>query len=79
MEVCIENWVPADDDVDMLIKGHINRDVNENERRLKDKQIAWIDRLAEQGRIEKKFNKTFGFLICLFLLTSILLSFILSL
>ncbi len=52
-------WLPADDDVDMLIKGHINRDVAEGERRLKDKQLAWIDQLSSENRIEKKFNKTF--------------------
>jgi phosphate transport system permease protein len=51
--------VPADDDVDMLIKGRIKRNIPEEERRLKDKQIAWIDRLDEDGRIEKKFNTTF--------------------
>lgn len=52
-------WVPADDDFDMLIKGHIDRDVPEGSRRLKDHQIAWVDRLIENGRIEKRFNKTF--------------------
>jgi phosphate transport system permease protein len=54
-----EIWVPADDDVDMLIKGHFNRDVAEGERRLKDNQLAWIDLLATEGRIKKKFNRTF--------------------
>ena len=52
-------WLPADDDVDMLIKGHVNREVEEGERRLKDKQLAWIDQLSAEKRIEKKFNKTF--------------------
>ena len=52
-------WLPADDDVDMLIKGHIDRRVDESERRLKDKQLAWIDRLTSENRIEKKFNRTF--------------------
>jgi phosphate transport system permease protein len=52
-------WVPADDDVDMLVKGHIKRDVIQSERRLKDNQLAWIDQLAAEGRIQKKFNKTF--------------------
>ena len=52
-------WVPANDDVDMLIKGHINRKVAETDRRLKDNQLAWVDQLASEGRIEKKFNKTF--------------------
>jgi phosphate transport system permease protein len=55
----IELWVPADDDVDMLMKGHIDRDVPEQERRMKDDQIAWVDRLVEQGRVESRFNTTF--------------------
>ena len=52
-------WIPADDDVDMLIKGHFGRNAPESKRRLKDKQLAWIDRLSAEGRIEKRFNKTF--------------------
>ena len=52
-------WVPADDDVDMLMKGYIKRNVAENERRLSDRQLGWIDRLADQDRIEKRFNITF--------------------
>lgn len=52
-------WVAADDDVDMLIKGHIRRDGPEGERRLEDRQIAWIDRWAEQGAIQKQFNWAF--------------------
>jgi phosphate transport system permease protein len=51
-------WVPADDEVDMLFKGHIDRDVPETERRVTDKQLAWIDRLTEDGRIRKQFNRT---------------------
>jgi phosphate transport system permease protein len=52
-------WVPADDDVDMMIKGHFDRQVAEDQRRLKDKQLAWIDRLSAQHKIEKRFNTTF--------------------
>ncbi len=52
-------WVPTDDDVDMLIKGHFDRNADEGERRLKDKQLVWIDRLSSEGRITKKFNATF--------------------
>ena len=52
-------WVPADDDVDMLIKGHFDRTVDQGERRLNDKQLAWIDRLSAEGKIKKKFNTTF--------------------
>ena len=49
-------WVPADDDVDMLVKGHMDRGLPESDRRLKDKQLAWIDQLAADGRLHKAFN-----------------------
>lgn len=52
-------WLPADDEVDMFLKGHVSRDVPESDRRLNDKQVAWIDQLIADGRLEKKFNTTF--------------------
>ena len=52
-------WLPADDEVDMLLKGYIPREVPEGDRRLKDNQIEWIDRLIAAGRLEKKFNAVF--------------------
>jgi len=52
-------WVPADDEVDMLVKGHFRRDVPESESRFSRKQLGWIDRLAADGKIQKKFNQTF--------------------
>ncbi len=52
-------WVPADDDVDMIVKGHFRRDVPEESRRISDKQLSWIDRLAAEGRIKKRFNLNF--------------------
>ncbi len=52
-------WLPADDDIDMLMKGYINRDVEESDRRVKDNQIEWIDRLIAKGDIKKSFNTTF--------------------
>lgn len=55
----VKIWVPADDDVDMLMKGMMKRDVPENQRRLTDKQLSWIDTLREEGRIEKQFNTAF--------------------
>ncbi|MCG6917101.1 MAG: phosphate ABC transporter permease PstA [Deltaproteobacteria bacterium] len=55
----ISVWVPADDDVDMLIKGYFSTDAAENARRLSDKQLAWIEQLREQGKVKKKFNTTF--------------------
>ena len=52
-------WMAVDDDVDMLLKGHIRRDAPEGSRRLSDKQLAWIDRFIAEGKLEKRFNKTF--------------------
>ena len=55
----IEVWVPADDDVDMLIKGYINRDAPESNRRINDRQLAWIDKWIDDGKISKRFNTAF--------------------
>ncbi|MCF6235570.1 MAG: phosphate ABC transporter permease PstA [Gammaproteobacteria bacterium] len=52
-------WVPADDDYDMLMKGHIDRTLPEDERRLKDQEVAWFDHLIENDQVKKSFNITF--------------------
>ena len=51
--------LPADDEVDMLLKGHISRDVPESERRISDAQIGWVDQLIDAGRLQLEFNTTF--------------------
>ena len=51
-------WVLADDDVDMLIKGDINRNLPENERRIDDQELMWIEYLESENLIKKVFNKT---------------------
>ena len=52
-------WLPVNDDVDMMVKGQIDRNVAESDRTLKDNQIAWLDKLKADGRVEKHFNKAF--------------------
>jgi phosphate transport system permease protein len=52
-------WVFTDDDIDMIVKGQFSRDVAEENRRVSDQQLAWLDRLKADGRVEKKFNLTF--------------------
>jgi len=52
-------WVPLDDDIDMLAKGHIDRRLPEGDRRVSDRQLAWFDEWQAQGYIEKRFNRTF--------------------
>lgn len=54
-----ELWVLANDDVDTLIKGNMDRSLPESKRRLKDNQIAWVDQLAADARIERRFNLPF--------------------
>ncbi len=54
-----ELWVLADDDIDMVMKGHIDRHLPETERRVKDQVIGWIERLEAEGRIAKRFNSLF--------------------
>lgn len=54
-----EVWLLADDDIDMLVKGHIDRAVPESERPVKDRTLGWVDTLVADGRLEKKFNAIF--------------------
>jgi phosphate transport system permease protein len=55
----LDVWVAADDDIDMLMKGHIDRGRPEAERRLKDLEVGWIDRLIADQRLEMRFNSAF--------------------
>ncbi len=43
----------------MLVKGHIDRDVPESERRVKDQTLGWVDALEAEGRLERRFNTIF--------------------
>ena len=49
-------WVPASSNVDMLIKGNIDANVEEALRPVSDKQIAWVEALQEAGRLETRVN-----------------------
>ncbi|HYQ93125.1 MAG TPA: phosphate ABC transporter permease PstA, partial [Candidatus Competibacteraceae bacterium] len=52
-------WLLADDTVDSFFKGDIDPAMPEGNRPLKDNQVAWLDRLKEQGRVETHFNTLF--------------------
>lgn len=61
-------WMPADDDVDMLIKGYIARSPEAaaegsaaagGSSRLSPAQIGFVEQLEQRGRIEKRFNRAF--------------------
>ncbi len=52
-------WFPAAAEVDLFYRGKIDRTLPEKDRRLKDQQIAWIDQIDAEGRLEKRFNTIF--------------------
>lgn len=52
-------WVLADDDIDMFHKGYVDRTAPEADRRIKDFQLVWLDKLEAEGRIDSQFNTTF--------------------
>jgi phosphate transport system permease protein len=54
-----EVWLLASDDVDQFVKGFIDRDTTQADRRVKDNEIGWIDQLEAQGRVEEQFNRWF--------------------
>ena len=55
----VRQWVVADDDVDMLIKGHIDRTAEEAQRRISDAQLGWIEQLEADGSVARRFNHRF--------------------
>lgn len=46
----------ADDDVDEVVKGSIDRNLPESDRRVKDQKLAWIEDLEQSGQISTGFN-----------------------
>jgi len=52
-------WLLAASDVDMFVKGYINREGPEDGRRLNDQQLSWIDSLKADNAIERRFNTRF--------------------
>ena len=49
-------WFPASANVDMLVKGNIDTDLEEFLRPLNDAQLGWVESLQHEGRLEKQFN-----------------------
>jgi phosphate transport system permease protein len=52
-------WVMADDKMDMVHKGYVNRDLPENRRLVDDQYLGWYDTLVEQDLIRAQFNTNF--------------------
>ena len=52
-------WLTASDDIDMLVKGNIDTTLDESSRRISDMELAWVDKLRNDGDIERHFNWRF--------------------
>jgi phosphate transport system permease protein len=52
-------WMLASADVDLLLKGKVDRTLDEAQRQLSDQQLAWIDALLSDQALELRFNRTF--------------------
>lgn len=52
-------WLVADDDIDVFFKGHVDAELPENQRRIKDVQIGWIRDMESAGDIRLGFNNYF--------------------
>jgi phosphate transport system permease protein len=46
----------ADDDVDAVVKGSIDRNLPESDRRVKNNMLGWIETLEANGQISQSFN-----------------------
>jgi phosphate transport system permease protein len=49
-------WLLAHGDVDALMKGTISRATPSERRQLDDQQVGWVDKLAADGKLTKRFN-----------------------
>jgi phosphate transport system permease protein len=54
-----ELWLIASDDIDQLVKGKIDRALPEGQRVVTDLQLGWLDALAREDRVERRFNRVF--------------------
>lgn len=52
-------WLKTSDEVDQYVKGQMDVSVPEDERRLSDQQLDWINTLQKNGVLERQFNTTF--------------------
>ena len=54
-----EVWLPAEADIDMVVKGEIATGTPEAQRRINDKQLQWLAALQSSGDVRQHFNADF--------------------
>jgi phosphate transport system permease protein len=50
-------WVLASAEMDTVVKGAVDLELDESDRRLSDKQVGWIRELEKEGRVDRRFNR----------------------
>ncbi len=52
-------WITAAADSELYLKGYVDKNLPQNQRRLDDLQIGWLDTLTANGQIKSHFNTEF--------------------
>lgn len=52
-------WLRAHSEAGSYLKGQVSKELAEGDRRVKDVQMTWLDRLKTEDRTESRFNWTF--------------------
>lgn len=52
----VQLHVPASDLTDQYLKGHVDPNLPEDQRKITNRQIGWIATLQAEGRIKRRFN-----------------------
>lgn len=55
----ISVWLPTSSDIDVFVKKQVDTAAPEEQRRVKDNQVAWLDSLKAKGDLELRFNTRF--------------------
>jgi phosphate transport system permease protein len=50
-------FVPVAADIDMVVKGKIDRTLDESQRAVSDRQLQWLDQLQADGSLQQRFNR----------------------
>ncbi len=52
-------WLLASDEVDQVVKGNVDISLPEQNRKLKNKELVWLQRFESEGRVSLSFHSRF--------------------
>ncbi|MCA9504052.1 MAG: phosphate ABC transporter permease PstA [Myxococcota bacterium] len=53
----VERPLLLSDDADLYVRGDVDVEVDESDRKVSDAQVAWLDALVASGEVERRFNR----------------------